>query len=227
MHFKFTDKNLQTQHAGNVQQYVIGEWVKPADGKMAQYGEPCGEGSLHLMKHMRPIYAPYPYLAHEAKGKGKMGEDSEKARYKEVKLIRTLTDDEINRAMDDDWASQLGRHGLFLPIAWARTATFLDRPVNQEKCRRLLKPLCCLLGKPSIIEFIDMRDSLRASLGDSLRDSLRDSLWVSLWASLYFERGFELAGNPKQELQDLPEVWKMGACPLGWSKGKLQVLVLK
>jgi len=261
---KFTDQNLQTHHNKTVQQYTIGEWVKPCDGFKSLKGNACGAGSLHLMKAMRPKYAPYPYLAHEAIGRGKLGEDDEKVRFREVKLIRTLSDQEINEGIDNDWTNRLGKAGLFLPISWVRTTTFLDRPVDTIECSRLLQGTIDLIGCNKPIKYLLtassgaslatlLRDSLRSLLGDSLRDllwgslrgpswdSLRDlfydsfgnSLWGSLddlsydslWDSLLSERGFELAGKPRQELRDLVKVWKMGACPVGQAKNSFIVLV--
>jgi len=186
---KFTDQNLQTHYNETVQQYTIGEWVKPSDGKEPQRGESCGKGSLHLMKWMRPKYAPYPYLAHEAIGRGELGEDDEKVRFREVKLIRTLSDQEINQAMDDDWASRLGKAGLFLPISWVRTATFLDRPVDTIECSRLLQPTLDLIGCIDLIGYSKpikylLAASSAASLWNSLWDSLRDLLGESFWDSL-------------------------------------------
>ena len=231
VYYKFTNLDLQTRYEKHLQQYVLGKWIEPVDGiRGTKGGQACGAGSIHLMKVMRPIYISYPYLVHEAIGWGKLGEDEEKARFRKVKLLRTLSDEEIDQAIDDDWARRLGQKGLFLPIAWARTATYLDRPVEKARIEQLIQGIANLCQKPSKVEWktgdslgSNLGDSLRSSLQDSLWSSLRSSLWSSLWSSLFYERGFVLAGQPKKELTDLLEVWQMGACPIGWGKDSFYV----
>ena len=184
MRIKFTDKNLRTYYDGQIQQYILGEWVSPVDGLIPTKRGACGQGSIHVMKHMRPIYAPPFYLAHEVAGKGKLGEDSEKVRYKQIKLLQTLSDEEINLEMDKDWSRRIGRKGMFLPISWVRNVTYLDREVNKNTCEYLLQGVLSLINCKKPILFVHLRDSLRYSLRNSLRDSLGDSLKDSLGNSL-------------------------------------------
>ncbi len=289
MRYKFTNPKGCTQE--NFQYGLpingkLGAWCKAPEGAIED-GVSCGIG-LHLMKSVCPRYAPRNYRCFEAQGWGLLGQDKEKARYRKVRLLRELSPREIDWGIDKVYESKLGKPGLFLSVAWARTASFLDRDVEESLILSYLQPLARLLNKGKQVEFIKMaslRDSmevslrnslwaslraslrvslwnsLRASLGGnpgnslwasllgslevslevslgiSLRNSLRDSLrgassWGNLWDnlrdSLVYERGFALAGKSKPELQGLLEVWKAGACPLGWDKkGNFIVLCYK
>ncbi len=192
MRYKFTDANMTTR---DNQTYCLNKWTKPIDGLTSSIpGEACGPGSLHLMKMVRPTYAPSKYRCFEAEGKGLLGEDAEKARYRMVRLLRELSPIEIDQGIDNDWAVRLGRPGLYLPIAWARTASYLDRPIDREALGPVLSQVATLLGKPSTVIWVG--DSLQASPWDSLGDSLR----ASPWNSPFYERGYAMIGKPKDDL---------------------------
>ena len=246
MLYKFTKENLTTTYDGTSFQYKIGEWVS-APGVAVPDGNDCGPNRLHLMKSINPKYAPPYFICHEAEGDGIIGESSEKAGYKRVRLVRTLTDEELDTGIDRDvWEKKLGRAGMWLPIAWSRKATFLDRPIDEGWVTEQLKPLHSFLGKKwmgVVCGDASLRASLRASLwsslGDSLRDSLRASLRASLrgslgaslraslWDSLLYERGYTILGQPKPELEALLEVWKAGACPLGWDGSGQMIVIIR
>lgn len=248
MRYKFIDQNDCTQGEYKYNVPLNGQpgtWCS-APKNAQKDNAPCGVG-LHLMKSIWPVYAPAKYRCFEAEGKGLLGQDKEKARYRKVRLLRELSPQEIDQGVDDVFTARFGKSGIFLPVAWMRTATYLDRPLDTEQLITQIRPILRLLNCKDEIAFVSsdslwallwdslrdslwasLRASLRASLWDSLRDSLRASLGDSLWASLFYERGFALAGQPKSELSDLLEIWKAGACPLGWdNKGKFLVLITK
>ena len=70
------------------------------------------------------------------------------------------------------------------------------------------------------------------SVGDSLWENLtnvhlRALLRTNLFWSLYFERGFAMAGAPRQDLTDLIAVWEAGVYPLGYRKTQRMVVLSK
>ena len=215
--YEFTNQQLSTRDG---QVYALGEWAVPVDGlEPTASAEACGPGSLHLMKMVRPRYAPTPYRCFEAEGDGLLAEDDEKARYRRVRLIRELAPLEIDQGIDLDWAGRPGKSDLYMPIAWARTAHFLDRPVDKATMEPHLVSLARLLLRPTSVQWVtpdELRDelwaslwnsmgaslwasmgaslwaSMGASMGASLWDSLGASLWTSLWASLWDSLGASL-----------------------------------
>jgi hypothetical protein len=281
--YKFTDSSCVTQKGF---QYFLPQNGKPSDWVEApdpakRDGNSCGVGRLHLMLNVWPIYAPANYRCFEAEGKELVGGDKEKKAYHKVRLLRELSPTEIDQGIDDVFTEKLGKPNIFLPIAWARTAKFLDRPIGEAWLSDNLLPIMKLLSKQGIVKVYrdslgaslrdslrdslgaslrdslraslwaslwdslraslraSLRDSLWASLGDSLRDSLGDSLWASLrdslgdslrdslWASLFYERGFALCNKPIPELTGLLDVWRAGACPVGFDRDDNMLVLTK
>ena len=195
MMYKFTDQNGRTrdQFQYPVAAELPSSWVRhPAPAKPD--GNACGEGRLHLMKEVWPVYAPGNFRCFGAEGSTLLGENKEKAAYAAVRLMRELAAEEIDAGIDAGWAARCGQAGLYMPIAWVRTATYLDRPIDREMIAQLLAPFapsgCRFVRLQEIRSLRDsIRDSIRDSLGDSLWDSpgasLRDSLWASLRDSLW------------------------------------------
>jgi len=202
----------------------------------------CGPGRLHFMKVPFPMYAPWPYVCHEVEPAGIcLGESVEKAGWTGGRLLRTLSEAELDAAIETEFGRRFGVAGLYSPIAWARLyQPFQQQPPPAVQIEQQLQPFLRLLGRSEsglkIISIASLRDSLRvslrASLGDSLWDSLGASLWdslraslgASLQASLVLSTGSRLAGTPKPELDALLDVWRAGACPVGFSGGSLVVL---
>ena len=85
--FYYPAPTPQYNEKGELTGWEPGAWVTmpnaPADG------EACGVG-LHLMKVPKPIYTRYLENCYEAEGKDLLGEDSEKARFRSVRLLKPV-----------------------------------------------------------------------------------------------------------------------------------------
>ncbi len=93
-YYKFVTRELTDSKRGIIDYSRIGEWISCDDIKNANInGAACGHG-LHLMKIPNPCYCPYD-IGFLAEGRYLMGEDDEKARFAEVRLIRPLKFSEI------------------------------------------------------------------------------------------------------------------------------------
>ena len=93
-YYKFVTRELTDGLTCTVDYSRIGEWISCDDIDDTDInGEPCGRG-LHLMKIPNPRYCHYD-IGFLAEGRYLMGEDAEKARFAEVRLIRPLKFSEI------------------------------------------------------------------------------------------------------------------------------------
>ena len=93
-YYKFVTRELTDGQTCTVDYSRIGEWISCDDIDDTDInGEPCGRG-LHLMKIPNPRYCHYD-IGFLAEGRYLMGEDAEKARFAEVRLIRPLKFSEI------------------------------------------------------------------------------------------------------------------------------------
>jgi len=85
------------------------DWIKCAEADSTTK-EPCGKG-LHLMKIPNPRYCRY-IQGYLAEGKGLLGQDEEKARFREVRLLRPLEAKEIFFKKADLSRADLSRANL-------------------------------------------------------------------------------------------------------------------
>ena len=93
-YYKFVTRELTDGQTRTIDYSRIGEWISCDDIKNANInGAACGHG-LHLMKIPNPRYCRYE-IGFLAEGRYLMGEDAEKARFAEVRLIRPLKFSEI------------------------------------------------------------------------------------------------------------------------------------
>lgn len=102
-YYKFLGPNLSSQHDSNFYypsprkdksgKWHPTRWIEVED--YSEYDHVCGKG-LHLMKACKPtLYALYTGNVYLAQGKGLLGEDDQKARFKQVRLIRPIKFSEI------------------------------------------------------------------------------------------------------------------------------------
>ena len=94
-YYKFVTRELTDNHVGVMDYSQVGKWLKCPEGigETDRNGEACGHG-LHLMKIPNPKYCQY-VVGYLAEGRDKLGEDAEKARFAEIRLIRPLRFSEI------------------------------------------------------------------------------------------------------------------------------------
>ena len=93
-YYKFVTAELRDAFSGSVDYtQAIGKWLTLPENEVDRNGKPCGRG-FHLMKIPNPKYCRYE-VGFLAIGKGKLGEDEEKIRFKSIKLIRPLKKLEI------------------------------------------------------------------------------------------------------------------------------------
>ena len=93
-YYKFVTRELTDSKRGVIDYSRIGEWISCDDITDADIdGEACGHG-LHLMKIPNPRYCQYA-VGYLAEGRYLLGEDVEKARFAEIRLIRPLRFSEI------------------------------------------------------------------------------------------------------------------------------------
>ena len=107
--YKFLAGNLASSHDSEFyypaptydlkrKKWKPGAWVSAPDltkkTMQEEQGQPCGHG-LHLMKVPKPVYVRYSGNAYVAEGRELLGEDNEKARFKQIRLIRPLAFTEI------------------------------------------------------------------------------------------------------------------------------------
>jgi hypothetical protein len=86
------------------------EWVTVPNAPVN--GEACDVG-LHLMKVLKPIYGRYTGNCYEAEGKDLCGEDSAKARFKSVRLLKPMRPNEIFKREADLSGANLFGADLF------------------------------------------------------------------------------------------------------------------
>jgi len=199
--YKFTKPDGTTEHDGHIFQYPLpknnnsepGDWIEAPKALDVADGKDCGPGRLHLMKIPFPTYAPWPYICNEAEPGGVLvGESEEKAGYTKCRLLRTLTDEELDNLIEQEFKKRFNMSGLYSDISWVRTYKPYQNDVDPQWLKDQLKPLCELLKRPSDIQIQSIRDqspqnkiSLGYSLTDSLGYSLTDSLGYILEYSLY------------------------------------------
>ena len=93
-YYKFVTAELKDAYSGSVDYtQAIGKWLTLPENEVDRNGNACGRG-FHLMKIPNPKYCRYE-VGFLAIGKGKLGEDEEKIRFKSIKLIRPLKKLEI------------------------------------------------------------------------------------------------------------------------------------
>ena len=93
-YYKFVTRELTDGQTRTIDYSRIGEWISCDDITDADInGKACGHG-LHLAKIPNPRYCHYE-IGFLAEGRYLMGEDEEKARFAEVRLIRPLKFSEI------------------------------------------------------------------------------------------------------------------------------------
>jgi len=92
--FKFLNHNNATIYRGQDTVYPVpeqgekwGPWCKHPD-PYEYDGKACGPGGWHLMKRLDAFHAPTGWWPWWAEGRGLVGEDNQKARYREVRLRR-------------------------------------------------------------------------------------------------------------------------------------------
>ena len=113
-YYKFVTRELTDSKRGVIDYSRIGEWISCDDITDADIdGEACGHG-LHLMKIPNPRYCQYA-VGYLAEGRYLLGEDVEKARFAEIRLIRPLRFSEIFFPGADLHCANL--HGANLPGA--------------------------------------------------------------------------------------------------------------
>ena len=93
-YYKFVTRELTDHYSGEMDYSRVGVWLHCPDVREGDCnGEPCGRG-LHLMKIPNPMYCQYA-IGYLAEGRKLLGEDEEKARFAEIRLIRPLKFSEI------------------------------------------------------------------------------------------------------------------------------------
>src|SRR5690606_22018553 len=117
----------------------------------------------------------------------------DKFRCKKLKVLKILTEEEIDKQLEKEFTEKFGQKGLWNFVKEFRNKKFLTRKFNDEDKKEIKKLLIKTNKKLSPygweykdnVRFISAV-SLGYSLWDSLGVSLGDSLWDSLWDSLRY-----------------------------------------
>jgi len=121
--YKFLGPNLRCVYGGEEYYYPAPtwdaekkswrptQWIKHPKPDKANKNA-CGVG-FHLAKICCPRWGRYSGNAYLAEGRGLLGEDEEKARYAEIRLIRPLAFDEIFRPKANLSGAYLSGANLF------------------------------------------------------------------------------------------------------------------
>ena len=89
--YKFLTREMLSDYDSS--SWEVGIWRTQEDAKKSNNGAACSIG-LHLMRKPIPRYCPYA-LAFLAIGRGLLGNDEEKMRFRQVKLVRVLKFSEV------------------------------------------------------------------------------------------------------------------------------------
>lgn len=199
MYYKFTDPEGYIIRGSAVAEMkysippdgsVPGEWVDTVNNGYRYWAG-------RLSKRILPDYDTPPfYICFEAEGQEMAGHWSEKnnpdyALFSKVRLIRQLTDEELDGGIDREFTRQLGAPNIYLPINWARKAAFLDRPVDLGILGSKLWQISLFLGKLDNIHFLPKSetDILNPELFNYDENSLIAVLYRNLSGKLH-EFGF-------------------------------------
>jgi hypothetical protein len=100
-YYKFLDTNMKSYYDNNFyyqmptfknDKWIPTDWI--TEKNFEKSDNSCGKG-LHLMKILNPRMVNYTGNCFEAEGKGLLGEDNYKARFKSIRLIRPISNNEI------------------------------------------------------------------------------------------------------------------------------------
>lgn len=202
MYYKFTDPDGFIIRGSEVAEV---RYPLPKNGMPGEWLDTLNPytwwGSQLSTRVLTDYDTPPYYVCFEAEGQEPLDHyvrnNNPRRGFGKVRLIRQLTDEELDHRIDQEFANQLGRPNIYLPVSWTRKATFLDRPIDFQDLSTKIWQVAVSLGRVDNIEFLPKSKikGLDSNFFDYHEDSLIAALYTHFSDDLHKLGLVEISGS--------------------------------